>query len=238
MSSLAIELRYGLRDVTFAYGRNAPVMARATLEFGSSERVSLLVPSGGGKTTILELLSGDRRPIAGKANLPPKASWPIGTASIFHPAMSPEANIRSLCSMIGQDPVGTADWVSNFAGLGRRFQEPLARCSAGERARLGYAFSYAVGRPFYVAEDSPVTGDSAFMKKCDVALERRLLSAGLLLVTRNTRLAGKWAQRHAVLDTGQIVEHVDSDSARAHFERVENRFQRNETLVPSNLEVG
>ena len=238
MSAIGKELQFGLRDATFAYARSAPVLAGATLEFGSSERVSLLVPTGGGKTTILELLSGDRRLNAGKANLPPDASWPIGTASIFHPAMSPEANIRCLCSMIGHDPVATAEWVLNFAELGARFHEPLARCSAGERARLGYAFSYAVAKPFYVAEDSPVTGDAAFMKKCDVALGQRLSYAGFLLVTRNTRLAGEWADRHAVLDSGQIVEHKDKDAARAHFETVENRFQRNETLVPSYLEVG
>ena len=235
-------MTYGFRSVTFAHGRDRPVLLDATLEFDESERVSVLVPSGGGKTTMLDLLAGHLLPLAGTASLPVDCSWPIGTASIFHPAMSPETNVRSLSAMCGENELSTAAWVSEFAQLGDRYFAPLSRCSSGERARLAYAFSYSIGRRFYVAEDSPVTGDTAFMARCEVALRRRLDSAsggaGLLLVTRNPRLAAQWGDRHAVLAEGRLIEHTSADAARSHFADVESGFQRDEAVAPAYQEVG
>src|SRR6185436_10267016 len=45
-----------LEDVTFTFDRGAPVLDRASLTIGSGERVAIVGTSGGGKSTIADLL--------------------------------------------------------------------------------------------------------------------------------------------------------------------------------------
>lgn len=58
-----------MRDVAFAYEGKAPVFRAATLVVASGERVGLFGASGEGKSTLVQLLFGLRRPLAGSVRI-------------------------------------------------------------------------------------------------------------------------------------------------------------------------
>lgn len=53
------------RDVTFSYGKAAPVLSGVSLSVAPGERVALVAPSGAGKTTLCRLLAGYEQPRSG-----------------------------------------------------------------------------------------------------------------------------------------------------------------------------
>jgi len=58
-----------LEDVTFCYGRGAPVLQGLDLEIEAGERVAIIGPSGGGKSSLLKLLLRLAAPQAGRISL-------------------------------------------------------------------------------------------------------------------------------------------------------------------------
>lgn len=58
-----------LEDVTFCYGRGAPVLQGLDLEIAAGERVAIIGPSGGGKSSLLKLLLRLATPQAGRISL-------------------------------------------------------------------------------------------------------------------------------------------------------------------------
>lgn len=60
------EVRFQLRDVSFAYDREPPVFDTLSFELRAGERVGLTGPNGAGKTTFLQLLVGLHLPRAGE----------------------------------------------------------------------------------------------------------------------------------------------------------------------------
>ena len=65
-------------DVTFSYGRVAPVLEHVSLSVRRGGIVGILGPNGSGKTTLLRLLAGTLRPMRGRVTLDgrPVASMP------------------------------------------------------------------------------------------------------------------------------------------------------------------
>lgn len=68
-----------LRDVGRHWGER-PTLQRITLSLSAGERVALIGPSGGGKSTLIKLLAGSLRPTAGVIEVNGRAmhdfSWP------------------------------------------------------------------------------------------------------------------------------------------------------------------
>ena len=54
-----------LRNVTFFYGPDRPVLRECNLRIGAADRIGLAGPNGSGKTTLLHLMVGLLRPASG-----------------------------------------------------------------------------------------------------------------------------------------------------------------------------
>ena len=208
---------YGFFDTSFGYDRQRQILSGTDCIFGAKEKVSVLVPQGSGKTTLLKLLRRRLRPRMGQVKAPPGISWPVGTASAFHPALTGEENIRHIAMLLGGNAVEVSNWIEAFTKLGSRYSERLSEYSSGERARLSYALSYAIPREFYLSEDDIATGDQSFRDACAGVMNARLKDAGLFLVTRNPKTAAKYCERYFVLETTKFVEHMSSDDAAEHL---------------------
>lgn len=62
-------LAVAFEDVTFAHPDRAPVFAKLGLDIAAGERVVLIGPSGGGKSTLLQLVAGGLSPATGRITL-------------------------------------------------------------------------------------------------------------------------------------------------------------------------
>lgn len=199
---------YGFHNCTKLYGSGGEVrhvLVDASFTFGPRDRVAVLAGAGSGKSTLIRLLGGADQPTSGQVRCPPGASWPIGFAGAFHPALTGEENVRVLATMLQADSDRVGAFVALVSELGEDYRSPLESYSSGMRARLAFSFSMAIPHSFYLADETVGAGDGQYRLKSERMMRRRLENSGLFLVTRNPRIAERFADRFAVLYRRRII---------------------------------
>lgn len=199
---------YGFHNCTKYYDAGGDVrriLMGATFTFGPRDRVAILAGGGAGKSTLIRLMGGLETPTSGYVRRPPGTSWPVGFAGAFHPALTGEENVRVLATMLKADPDAVSAFVALCSELGDDYRGSLQNYSSGMRARLAFAFSMAIPQRFYLADEVVGAGDGQYRLKSECLLLRRLETAGLLLVTRNPRIAERFVDQFAVLYRHRIV---------------------------------
>lgn len=212
-----------LHDVTKYYGAGDElriVLNRVSAAFPAQAKVGILARPGIGKTSLIRLLAGIEAPNSGEIHRSCSVSWPIGFSGALHPNLTADDNVRIVARIFGRDPDQVSAFCHGFSELGRDYFQVLNRYSGGMRARLGMALSMSIDFDLYLADEMTGTGDTAFRKKCEIALTERLANSGLILVSRNPQTVRRFCDIAAVLDSGQIIFCDGHDQARALFELV------------------
>lgn len=198
---------WGFVDCTryyLSYGLPKVVLHEASLVVGTDERLGLLVPPGGGKSTIIRMLAGVDQPNSGVV-LRDEGGVPLGYAGAFQPQLTGEENIHNIASMVGVDPIGYSAFCASFSELGEAYFHPLRLWTGAMRGRLAFAASFGLPASTYLADERLAVGDPEFRDKCLMALDDRLKTTGLILVASRPRLTEEVCDRHAVVVRGKIV---------------------------------
>lgn len=199
---------WGFLDCTryyLSFGIPKIVLHDASLVVRTDEKLGLLVPPGGGKSTIIRMLSGVDRPNSGHV-LRDKGGVPLGFSGAFRPELTGEENVQTMASLVGVDPSSYSAFCAAFSELGAAYFQPMMTWTGAMRGRLAFAASLGVPASTYLADGKIVGGDRVFAKKCRAALEERLRTAGLIFVTSDPRATAEVCDRHAVVIRGKIVE--------------------------------
>src|SRR5262245_31208815 len=212
-----------LRSVTKRYdGADQPALDAIDLDIEAGRITAIMGPSGGGKSTLLNLVGGLDRPTAGE----------IVVDGIRVDRLSETAAARFRRTKVGfvfqffhllddltvAENVAVAALLAGEAGSARRVDELLsqlgladrardypARLSGGERQRVALARAI-VNRPAVLLADEPTgaldrrNGESALAILED--LNRR--GQTILLVTHDDQLAERYAHRIVHLVDGRI----------------------------------
>ena len=120
-----------LQDVHFSYGRGESVLNGVSLRVNAGERVALVGASGGGKSTLVQVLLGLYRPTAGDIRFDGVPVERIGLDVV-----------RDHVATVLQHPVLFNDSVRNNLTLGRDYSDE-ALWDALERAQLANAIREA-----------------------------------------------------------------------------------------------
>jgi len=205
-------------DLGYAYERGAPVLESVDASFGAGERVALVGPNGGGKSTLGRLLVGLLRPTTGTVRL-------LGA----DPAKLPASVLARRAGYVFQDPEAgfLTDTVRDEVMLGlppgereaapalmERLRLPLDefgarspyRLSGGEARRLSLACTL-IRRPALLVLDEPTFGQDRLGYDGLLQILRERLDEGVCLVaaTHDQRLVADVASRVVELDRGRIV---------------------------------
>lgn len=193
-----------LDDVTFSYG-GAPVLRRFSVTIPRGRLTALVGPTGGGKTTVIDLVTGLYRPDDGQVLVD---DLPLATANVaawrrkigyvpqevvlFHDTV--RANVAMHDPTLRDEDVeraladaGASEFVARLPhGLDTVIGEHGARLSGGQRQRLSLARAL-VHQPELLVLDEATTGLDPATEQAVLATLRRLLGDLTVLAVSHQR---------------------------------------------------
>lgn len=199
-----------------------------SLDIQAGEFVSLMGPSGTGKSTLLNLVSGIDRPDSGqiivdgtdvtKLSRTQLADWRAANLGyIFQthnliPVLTAYENVELpalLLKLSASQRRQRVELALEAVGLSDRAGHYPRQLSGGQEQRVGIARAI-VAHPKVVVADEPTGSlDSETSQQVQVLLQRlnQELNITMLMVTHDTEVAGI-ATRQLVLDRGKFVDRM------------------------------
>jgi putative ABC transport system ATP-binding protein len=205
------------------------------LDIEQRDFVSLMGPSGTGKSTLLNLIAGIDRPDSGTITVAGRevtrlsrgelADWRaahIGYIFQTHnliPVLTAYENVELpvlLLPMSGAERRRRVDLALEAVGLSDRADHYPRQLSGGQEQRVGIARAIVANPTVVVADEPTGSLDAATSDQIQVLLRRLNAELGMtmLLVTHDEQVASI-ATRRLLLDRGRIVER-DGDATTGH----------------------
>jgi polar amino acid transport system ATP-binding protein len=219
-------MRIVLHDIRKAFG-SRQVLRGIDAEFGDVRSLSLIGPSGGGKSTLLRIIAGLETPDYGGVTVD-GTGIPFGDAkalrayrrklgvvfqafNLFPHLTALENLVLPLEKVHGMSP-GDAQTLAlttleRFRLVDHANQRP-AELSGGQKQRVAIARAIAI-KPGLLLFDEPTSALDPEMtaEVLDVIEEIKAEGRNFILVTHEMGFARKVSDRVAFLAEGQIVEH-------------------------------
>ena len=164
------------------------VFSEVSFAIGAGEALTVTGPNGAGKSSLLRLLAGLVRPLAGtlaldggdpELTLPEQAHY-LGHQDALKPALSVTENLDFWVRFLGGR---TADLTGTLAevGLAGIAGLPAAYLSAGQRRRLSIARLIAVKRPLWLLDEPTSALDVAAQAMLADLMRAHLAGGGLII---------------------------------------------------------
>jgi subfamily B ATP-binding cassette protein MsbA len=231
-----------LEEVGFAYGPDGPpTLSGVTLEARRGETVALVGPSGGGKTTILNLIPRFYDATLGKVTIDGHDVRQVTLASLRdqialvtqEPFLFDEtirANIAYARPDASQAEIEQAaraaaahDFVTALPnGYDSTVGEAGARLSGGQRQRIAIARAFLKDAPILLLDEATSALDTESEAQVQAALKRLMAGRTTILIAHRLSTV-RGADRIYVIDRGRIVEtgdHASLMKARGLYARL------------------
>ncbi len=202
---------------------------------GRGEVVTLLGRNGAGKTTTLRAVMGLLRRKTGEIRYGdeeitdrlPEYIARRGIAycpeerSIFA-SLTVEENLL-LPPVIADGGMSVDDIYALFPNLQERRKSPGTRLSGGEQQMLAIARILRTGATLLLL-DEPTEGLAPVLIQQIGTVIGKLKQSGftMLLVEQNFRFASKLADRHYVVEHGQVIDTVEATDVAENIDRIQN----------------
>lgn len=215
-----------LQDLHGYYGKSH-ILQGVSLEVGQGEIVTLLGRNGAGKSTTLKAAVGLVTPERGLVELEGRdvtgrAPYQIAAAGLslvpedrgIFQLLTVEENLR--IAVRKGSPWSIRDIYKIFPRLEERRSNGGGQLSGGEQQMLSIARALLNG-PKVLMLDEPVEGLAPIIVEEIVAQIRLIRDAGvpILLVEQNLAVCSQLADRHYILELGQIVHEASAEQFRS-----------------------
>ncbi|MFC9618214.1 ABC transporter ATP-binding protein [Streptomyces sp. NPDC056938] len=219
---------YQLRGVTKQYRRGkstVDALAGVDLTIGDGDRLVIQGPTGGGKSTLLQMLGGLDRPTAGSieldgvdlAKLPEARLTKFRAESIgfvfqsfnLIPTLNAQENVETALVPLGlkaADRRERAAQALNSVGLGERLGHLPSEISGGQQQRVAIARALVKNPKVLLADEPTGNLDESMRDEIMDVLETMWKEHGLtfIMVTHDSSIARR-APRLATIRKGRIT---------------------------------
>jgi len=210
--------------VSFAYGEDAPALSDVSITARKGETVALVGPSGGGKSSILNLIPRFYDVTAGAVTIDGHDVRSVTLASLrdrialvtqepFLFDDSIRANIAYARPGASQLEIEAAarqaaahDFIQELPeGYDTAVGEAGARLSGGQRQRIAIARAFLKDAPILLLDEATSALDTESEAQVQAALERLMAGRTTILIAHRLSTV-KNADRLYVIDKGRVVE--------------------------------
>ena len=125
--------------------------------------------NGGGKSTLLKILSRITHPTKGEVALYGRVGSLLEVGTGFHPELTGRENIFLNGAILGMKRAEIAkkfDEIVDFSGVEKFLDTPVKRYSSGMYVRLAFAVAAHLEPEILLVDEVLAVGDSEFQKKC------------------------------------------------------------------------
>ena len=146
---------WALRDVTF--------------EVMPGDVLGIIGRNGGGKSTLLKILSLITHPTEGEVELYGRVGSLLEVGTGFHPELTGRENIFLNGAILGMKRTEIAkkfDEIVDFAGIEKFLDTPVKRYSSGMYVRLAFAVAAHLEPEILLVDEVLAVGDIEFQNKC------------------------------------------------------------------------
>ena len=192
-------VRLAIRDLAAGYG-GAPVLRDVSFTVDGGQRVAVLGPNGGGKTTLLRVLLGELAPLRGSVDAPRCAVVPQTERSrLDFPVSALDVALMGTVARLpwwrrpGRAERAAALDALAAVGLADRAGETFGALSGGQRQRVLVARALVQDAPVILL-DEPFSGVDAVSAEQLETLLAALAAEGrvLLIATHDVAQAQRW----------------------------------------------
>jgi len=230
-----------LEGVSFSYGGEIPALTDVSLLARRGETVALVGPSGGGKSSILNLIPRFYDVTAGAVTIDGHDVRSVTLASLrdrialvtqepflFDDTIraniayaQPEATEEQIIAAAQQ--AAAHEFISALPdGYDTGVGEAGARLSGGQRQRIAIARAFLKDAPILLLDEATSALDTESEAQVQIALERLMAGRATILIAHRLSTV-KGADRIYVIDKGQVIEtgtHAELVRAKGLYARL------------------
>jgi len=221
-----------IRDLHAWYGESH-VLHNINLDVRQGECITLLGRNGAGRTSTLRAilgLTGKRTgsiKVAGKEviDMPPHKIARLGLGYCpeergIYASLTAEENL-TLLPMVGPNGMSLAQIYEMFPNLKERANSPGTRLSGGEQQMLAMARILRTGAQLLLLDEITEGLAPVIVQKLgQVIRELKARNFTMVLVEQNFRFAQHLADRHYVIEHGEVVEVIERAEVEAKQDRL------------------
>ena len=180
-------------------------VAVADTEILRGDRVGLLGPNGGGKTTLLRTIIGQLKPLEGRLTLGHNVQ--IGYYAQTHDELNPRLTVLDeIRQQTHLSEEGARSYLGRFLFRGDDVFKPISALSGGERSRVALAKLTLQGANFLVLDEPTNHLDLPARQALEEILAR--YEGTLIFVSHDRYFMDALATKLWVLEDGVITAHV------------------------------
>lgn len=199
---------WALRDVDF--------------QIRKGEAVAIIGRNGGGKSTLLEILTGTLTPTTGTVQVNGRVAALLELGSGFNPEYSGRDNVMLNGLLLGltrEEIVRRFGEIENFAEIGAAIERPVKTYSSGMIMRLAFAVQVLARPDILIVDEALGVGDFFFQQKClDYIKRLRAENVTLLFVSHDMGTVRDLCQRVLYLQKGKLLfDGVTTDGVALYF---------------------
>jgi lipopolysaccharide transport system ATP-binding protein len=154
------------------------------LEVERGDSIGVIGRNGGGKSTLLQILTGVLAPTAGEVEVNGRVSALLELGSGFNPEYTGRDNVVLNGLMLGlprREILARFDEIADFAEIGDAIDRPVKTYSSGMLMRLAFAVQVLTDPDILIVDEALSVGDFFFQQKCYARI-RALCERGVTLV--------------------------------------------------------